>query len=175
VIDVRRERAGGGRAEGAALGALAGLVGGGCMTVAHVALKRAGALDKTSPEAVAEELGRGTGRRPRAWYGAVEQLAHVVYAAGWGAVYGAIARRPRRWAATGAGFGALVWAGNFLGIVPAAGIAAGPRRAPRGQLAAALAAHLVYGVATALALSDFSTRPSPRHTSLRARSELRIG
>lgn len=162
---------------GLGLGAVAGVVAGGCMTAFHAMLKRAGWIDRMSPEAVVEWVGDRTGKGPesRLAYVASEEALHLVYAAGWGAIFGALTtRRAAPAVLGGALFGIGIWAMNFPGVLPALGIAAGPRASRRPQTAASIAAHLVFGLATELALREFRARPAPSATADRTRRRRRI-
>jgi len=78
------------------------------------------------------------------------ELVHYATGIGWGALFGLLAPRVAVPALlAGAAFGAVVWIVGDEGIVPALGFAKGPRAYPASAHAKALAAHLVYGTATA--------------------------
>jgi hypothetical protein len=84
------------------------------------------------------------------------EVVHYATGVAWGALFGALAPRARTWVRLplpvllgGLAFGALVWLVGDEGVVPALGFAKGPRAYPASAHAKALAAHLVYGTATA--------------------------
>jgi uncharacterized membrane protein YagU involved in acid resistance len=73
-------------------------------------------------------------------------LAHFGYGTAVGALYAPIA--PRGWAAStlgGVGYGLLVWAGSYLGLLPAIGLLSPATRHPPRRNALMIAAHVVWG------------------------------
>ncbi len=74
-------------------------------------------------------------------------LAHFGMGTTAGALYGLLARRqPFAGPLAGAGFGLAVWAGNYLGLLPALGILRPATQHPPRRTALVIAAHLVWGV-----------------------------
>jgi uncharacterized membrane protein YagU involved in acid resistance len=72
-------------------------------------------------------------------------VAHFAYGAAAGGVYAPLARLLRLPAAGGLGFGLLVWAISYLGLLPAAGLFPPPHRETPRRTALMIAAHLVWG------------------------------
>jgi putative membrane protein len=78
-------------------------------------------------------------------------VVHYGFGAAMGLVYGvAAAVSPRVTVARGAGFGAAVWLGAHVIVVPALGLARSPRQQPLGREVVELVLHLVYGVTLGL-------------------------
>jgi putative membrane protein len=74
--------------------------------------------------------------------------AHAGYGTAMGSLYGALSEvRPLRSTAGGVTFGLLVWAGSYLGVLPAIGLLPPVTRHPRERTALMIAAHLVWGAA----------------------------
>lgn len=74
-------------------------------------------------------------------------LAHFGFGGGAGALYGLLSGLVSLPAvATGALYGLLVWAVNYLGVLPAVGLYRAPDYEPAGRHAMMVAAHLVWGV-----------------------------
>jgi hypothetical protein len=80
-------------------------------------------------------------------------VAHLCIGATLGAGFALLARRfpslSRRKLRSGIAFGTVVWAATYGGVLPGVGLLEPPHRSPRGQAAAVLAAHWVYGAALA--------------------------
>lgn len=73
-------------------------------------------------------------------------LGHFAYGVLAGAGYGALARGlGRAGLLTGVAFGGLVWAGSYLGWLPALRVRPPATREPAGRTATMVAAHLVWG------------------------------
>jgi uncharacterized membrane protein YagU involved in acid resistance len=85
---------------------------------------------------------------------AATAASHFSYGSLMGAIYGVVARGRHRNYRTGAAFGLGVWAGSYLGLLPALGILAPATRHPAARNAVMIAAHLAWGVALAAALPD---------------------
>jgi len=80
--------------------------------------------------------------------------AHFGYGSAVGAVLGAVAPKgTAKAAAAGAGFGLLVWAASYLGLMPLLDLHPPATREPAGRNLLMIAAHLVWG-ATAGAVAD---------------------
>ena len=84
--------------------------------------------------------------------------SHFAYGAACGALYGALSGRGAagRPALSGVGFGLAVWGVSYLGWLPAAGILAPATKHPARRNALMIAAHVVWGATTGLALSGLS-------------------
>lgn len=83
--------------------------------------------------------------------------SHFGYGTACGALYGAVAGESKiNPALAGAGFGLAVWAGSYLGWLPAAGILRPATEHPPRRSALMIAAHLVWGVTTGLLVSQLS-------------------
>lgn len=82
---------------------------------------------------------------------AVALAAHFAFGALAGSAYGPIARtRPAHPALTGAGFGLMVWASQFLGVLPAVGVLSNAKDHPARRNALMIAAHVVWGASLGL-------------------------
>lgn len=78
-------------------------------------------------------------------------LSHYAVGTAAGAVYGAVAHRiPLPAPLAGAAFGLSVWAGNYLGLLPALGLLPPATEHPPRRTALMIAAHLVWGVSTGI-------------------------
>jgi uncharacterized membrane protein YagU involved in acid resistance len=83
---------------------------------------------------------------------------HFGYGAACGALYGALAANRRvPPLAAGVGFGLAVWAGSYLGWLPAAGILRPATEHPPRRTALMIAAHVVWGATTGLVVHALST------------------
>ena len=145
------------------LGALAGLAATAPMSLAmklmHEQLPREEQYP-LPPRAVTMELAAGVGldeqmdepaREAATW------AAHFGYGTACGAAYGALVGTSRvPPVLAGAGFGLAVWAGSYLGWLPAAGILRPATEHPPRRVALMIAAHLVWGASAALALDALS-------------------
>ena len=139
------------------LGALAGLAG----TVAMTAAMRAMHRHLPSPEryplppreivqrAVVEPSGRALSEQGRR---DATLAAHFGYGAATGALYGLA--RPSERIVPGALYGVLVWAGSYLGWIPALGILRPAARHPLRRNGLMIAAHLVWGATLAATLRE---------------------
>ena len=98
-------------------------------------------------EAVARQAGVELNEDQKAAGGSI---VHYVYGAGWGAVYALLSRHTRLpRVAAGLAFGGLLWLVSDEVLVPLFGFSKPPRSYPSSVHLKALAAHLVYGSATA--------------------------
>ena len=84
--------------------------------------------------------------------------SHFAYGAACGALYGALSgeRVDSHPVLAGVGFGVAVWAGSYLGWLPAAGIIAPATEHPPRRNALMIAAHVVWGATTGVAVSSLS-------------------
>ena len=85
-------------------------------------------------------------------------MSHFAYGTACGALYGALSgeRVDSHPLLAGVGFGMAVWAGSYLGWLPAAGIISPATEHPPRRTALMIAAHAVWGATTAVALSSLS-------------------
>jgi uncharacterized membrane protein YagU involved in acid resistance len=146
------------------LGALAGLAATGPMTVAmklmHEQLPREEQYP-LPPRQVAEGLAEKAGvnehlgeeeREAATW------VSHFAFGTACGALYGAVSgeRLDGHSVLAGAGFGLAVWAGSYLGWLPAAGLLSPATEHPARRNALMIAAHVVWGATTGVALEKLS-------------------
>ena len=142
------------------LGALAGLAATAPMTLAMKLMHEQLPPEERYPlppravtEGVAEKAGVNEhldeGERVAATW-----ASHFAYGAACGALYGALSggRAEERPVLSGVGFGLAVWAGSYLGWLPAAGILAPATEHPARRNALMIAAHVVWGATTGAAL-----------------------
>ena len=102
------------------------------------------------PERVTANAARAMGaedvaaeREPRVW---ATLPMHFGYGGAMGAIYGAVADRlPGPAVVKGVGFGLLVWAGSYLGLLPAAGLHRPATREPAGRNGMMIGAHVIFG------------------------------
>jgi hypothetical protein len=129
-----------------AAGAVAGLVGTGKMSIVMGLAKAAGLLGEPPPQKLTRRMLDIFGaRRPQPGTLALATaLSHLGYGAALGALFGLVPRRASN-AATGAVFGAAVWAVSYAGWVPKVGLMRRPSRDRFGRPTSMLLAHLVYG------------------------------
>lgn len=149
---------------GVLLGALAGLLATGPMTLTMKALHEQLPAEEQyplPPRAITEELAERAGVREE--LGEDEREAatwfnHFGYGTACGAVYGALAANRRvPPLAAGVGFGLAVWAGSYLGWLPAAGILRPATEHPPRRTALMIAAHAVWGAGVGLVVHALST------------------
>ena len=81
--------------------------------------------------------------------------SHFAYGAACGALYGALSGEgvDRHPVLAGVSFGVAVWAGSYLGWLPAAGIIAPATEHPPRRNALMIAAHVVWGATTGVAVA----------------------
>ena len=148
------------------LGALAGLAATGPMTLAmklmHEQLPREEQYP-LPPRQVTEGMAEKAGvnehldeeeRETATW------VSHFAYGAACGALYGAVSgeRVDSHPVLAGVGFGVAAWAGSYLGWLPAAGIIAPATEHPPRRTALMIAAHVVWGATTGVAVERLSER-----------------
>jgi hypothetical protein len=118
------------------------------------------------PRAVTMEVAERAGVREHLDEGereAATWAAHFGYGAACGALYGALAAGSRvPPLAAGVGFGLAVWAGSYLGWLPAAGILRPATEHPPRRNALMMAAHVVWGAGLGLAVAGLSDERSER-------------
>ncbi len=134
------------------IGALAGIGGTLAMTVVmrrlHRRLPPASQYPLPPREIVQETFPRASERVLRP----LTMLSHFGYGAAAGALFALTARG--RGAAAGMAYGTGIWAASYLGWIPAVGILAPATQHPRDRNALMIAAHLVWGAVTALAVCE---------------------
>jgi uncharacterized membrane protein YagU involved in acid resistance len=150
------------------------------MTPLRIAARRAGLIEKTVPqvieEAIADRLGLGYDAGPEKHH-LIDQLLHVLYGAKLGALYRLAARRARRGRVLGMGalLGTATWIFGGAVVIPLLRAARPLWRArPREELVN-LAAHLVFGIATALVADELPKQPHHRPTPDRHRRLIDVG
>jgi hypothetical protein len=160
-------------------GAIAGAVGGACMTPLRITARRAGLIDKMVPQVIEETLAHRFG--VKTWsspeqHHVADQLMHLAYGSAQGALYAILVRRFRRSTLKpGLLFGALSWLVNNAVVIPMLD-ATRPlwRQRPRENLVN-LGAHLIYGAVTALLTDELARQPHHRPTSDRRRWFTSVG
>lgn len=111
---------------------------------------RAVTMEVAEQAGVREHLDEG-GRQAATW------ASHFGYGAACGALYGALAAgRDAPPLAAGVGFGLAVWAGSYLGWLPAAGILRPATEHPPRRTALMIAAHVVWGATTGLVVAGLA-------------------
>jgi uncharacterized membrane protein YagU involved in acid resistance len=118
------------------------------------------------PREVTENVYDKLSRRHDATEDSLEQatvLAHYAFGGAAGALFPLVAPRQRT-AAVGAGllYGAVVWSGSYLGLLPAFGVRHHAKHDATSRNAMMIAAHLVWGATLGLVLSS---RPGLRAAS----------
>jgi hypothetical protein len=146
------------------LGALAGLAATGPMTLAmklmHEQLPREERYP-LPPRQVTEGLAEKAGvneRLDEEEREAATWVSHFAYGATCGALYGAVSgeKTDEHALLAGVGFGLAVWAGSYLGWLPAAGIISPATEHPARRTALMIAAHAVWGATTAAGVERLS-------------------
>lgn len=90
--------------------------------------------------------------------------SHFAYGAACGAVYGALGGGLKKHGAlAGAGFGVAVWAGSYLGWLPAAGILSPATEHPPRRNALMIAAHVVWGLAAGALVENMVDEDTGRY------------
>jgi hypothetical protein len=108
----------------------------------------------SAPAQVGRRLYEGYFQRPldERWARLTNNVMHWGYGIAWGSVLGVVAGSlPRRTWMYGPPFGATVWTSSYVAL-PAAGLYKPIYMYSVGELAPDLAAHLIFGTATAAAL-----------------------
>lgn len=149
-------------------GALAGLAATAPMTAAMTALHRALPPEERRgplpPREITEQAADAVGVEDELSEGhktALVGLAHFAYGAGAGGLYGLLAPHlPLGPAANGVAYGLSVWAGSYLGWLPAAGVLPSAEDEPAGKNAVMIAAHVVWGAALGVLTDRLTGRPS---------------
>jgi hypothetical protein len=108
----------------------------------------------SAPAQVGRRLYEGFTQRPldERWARLTNNVMHWGYGVAWGGVLGVLAGSlPRRRLLEGPAFGASVWASSYVAL-PLAGLYKPIWKYSVGELAPDLAAHLIYGTVTDLAV-----------------------
>ena len=160
-------------------GMLAGLVGAGTMGLVRMAARRAGLIEKTVPEHLTETMSSRAGVAPPAGSLGTELAAHALhegYGLACGALYGLLdgGRRPNA-VKKGLAFGFIVWAVSLFPLAALVRLPRAPWRASTTENLTNLVAHLVFGVATALATEDLRHQPRLRQNTELERRLTRVG
>ena len=108
-----------------------------------------------------------------AGYQAIAELLHLGYGALWGAG-AAVLFRDRPAPAAGALFGLGVWAVSMFGLVTLRRPTRPPWRATPGEAVVNIAAHLAYGLTTALVVDELAEQRRVGPTSDRERHAARV-
>jgi biotin transporter BioY len=85
-------------------------------------------------------------------------VSHFAYGAACGALYGAVSgeRLDEHPVLAGVGFGLAVWAGSYLGWLPAANVLSPATEHPARRNALMIAAHVVWGATTGAVVGRLS-------------------
>jgi hypothetical protein len=146
----------------AGYGALAGMLAAACMTVIRTAARRRGVIEKTVPQAVEEWLsartGLGAGSHP-AVHHLADQALHFGYGAALGSLYGlTVGGRTRTLLARGAGYGVATWLFGSWCVMPLMRAKQAAWKKRTSENAVDLAAHLAFGLATALVAEELNNQ-----------------
>jgi hypothetical protein len=140
-------------------GVLGGAAATACMSVLRMAARRAGLIHATPPQATREWLAERSGVEPEATEARhfTDAAVHTAVGVAGGAVYGALGgNRERPSLAGGALFGLGVWLLAFGVVAPRLGITRSPRESSWAENAVNVAAHALYGTATALVAGELT-------------------
>ena len=100
--------------------------------------------------------------------------AHFGYGTAAGALYGPLSNRVKGPAAVkGMGYGLLVWAGSYLGLLPALGLLSPATDHPPRRNALMIAAHLVWGATLGLLTAWLTPRAQGQTTRAASRRRKR--
>jgi uncharacterized membrane protein YagU involved in acid resistance len=114
------------------------------------------------PREITSEVTKQAGVRHQLEEGDHQNLtlaAHFAYGAAAATLYAALAPAlPRAPLATGMAYGLAVWAGSYLGLLPALGILRPATEHPPRRTALMIAAHLVWGAANGLIVDRLGRR-----------------
>jgi hypothetical protein len=131
-------------------GALSGAIATVPQSIPFLLADRIGAIRTPPPVQITDEVAGRTNALPeQGERGFTPALlaAHVGYGASGGALYAVIRRfLPGSPAAAGLVFGELVWAGSYLGYLPALELYPSPEHDARQRTLVMIAAHAIYGI-----------------------------
>lgn len=133
-------------------GALAGVLATGVMSLVMLGVKRLGALGEPPPRRLVRRLSAPLAlARPRGRaLDALAVAAHFAFGGTMGGIFGLLPGRARTLSG-GALFGLGVWAVNYAGWLPKAGLMPPPHRDRPGRQPVMVVAHVVFGAALAAA------------------------
>lgn len=162
-----------------AAGAVGGVYGGAAMSLLRLGMHRAGLIDKMVPQAVEEWVSDRLAAEPpggAAGHHVLDQLLHLGYGAGWGALAGPLllGRDGRAGLWRGAAFGAAVWGIGMLALLPGLRIARPAWKAGMLENAVNLGAHVLYGVGVQLLVEEPRRQRARRRTSDAERRAARV-
>jgi uncharacterized membrane protein YagU involved in acid resistance len=160
-------------------GAMAGAIGAACMTPLRLGARRLGLVDKLTPQVIEESLAARLGWGDRAsteTHHLVDQVMHLGFGAVMGIGYTLTTRRRRTHSPTrGLVFGAIAWGLGAGVVVPLLRAARPPWRARFTENLVNQAAHLLYGLTTALVAEELSTQRDHRPSTDVHRRRRRVG
>ena len=154
-------------------GAAAGIVGTAAMSAAMMLFKKSGALKtEVMPKRITGNLVCKAGLRnklPPPTFECAWIASHFAYGATWSALVNVFAAKKIRAQpyVSGTALGGALWALSYLGWVPLVGLyppvnkEPSHRQQPGTRVAAEIALHLVYGLATAFSLKSFARDVNP--------------
>lgn len=162
-----------------ALGATAGVVTANLMTVLRMIARRAGLIDKTVPQAMEEwmleKLGRDFPGEPVTHH-VVDQVLHMGYAMGFGALEGYLRyRKVSNAYARGLLMGAGTWAFAGIILLPALKVSKSAFDSEPKENLVNLSAHLIFGLATSLVTEEFIEQGKRRRTTEGERKLAKVG
>jgi uncharacterized membrane protein YagU involved in acid resistance len=160
-------------------GALAGAVGAACMTPVRLGARRLGLVEKTTPQVIEEALSARLGLARQSdpeVHHVLDHLLHAGFGATMGVLYAVPTGRTRaRTTSAGLLFGVASWLLGAGVVVPALRAHRPFWRAAPVENLVNLAAHLVFGLTTALVIEEMSGQTDHRPTSLARRALQRVG
>ena len=160
-------------------GAIAGGLAAACMTVMRMAAHRMGWIQQMVPQSVevwALDEKLDLPRRPAALDHLADQVLHVGAGAAAGALYAAtVGGRRRSIAGRGLGLGLPLWAFGNLLLLPGLGIAKPAWRSRPSETAVNVAAHLLFGLATALVTDELESQKVRQPRSYPRSHSARLG
>lgn len=149
-------------------GALGGVIGAACMTAVRMLAHRAKWIGQMVPQAVEAKAKHALPLMPsvalsalpsqRALHHLADQLMHLGYGSGLGAVYGLTLGKGPATAKKVVGYGLGVWGFGSFVLLPALKIMRPEWRAKPAEIAVNLGAHLLYAGALALLTEELETQ-----------------
>jgi len=142
-------------------GALGGVIGAACMTAVRMLAHRAKLIQQMVPEAVEAwakhqlPLTLPAGPSRRAVHHIADQLMHLGYGSGFGAVYGLALGKGPASASKVLSYGLGVWGFGSFVLLPALKIMRPEWRAKPAEVAVNLGVHLIYAGTVALLTEEF--------------------
>jgi hypothetical protein len=149
-------------------GAVAGVIGAACMTALRMLAQRAKWIDQMVPQAVEAKAKHELPIMPsgvlsalpsqRALHHIADQLMHLGYGSGWGAVYGLALGEGRASLKKVLSYGLGVWGVGSFVLLPALKILRPEWRARPAEIAVNLGAHLLYAGTVALLTEELEAQ-----------------